>query len=1056
MRWSIPEKVIEAGRQCVAEQRVLSVVPVCDEGMWHAEVRDGMTYQVFLDGSTKECDQCQCAYWQQYGYCEHTVAVELYLRQQNTSRVLTHEVAQQFSLHQMQEGHALVSVLTDQFFQQHHVMHPTQRKQQLNVFYELRVKRREGNASGLPYECLVSLRVGVSRLYHVSDLAALLQAYELRQAFAFKNGVSLDWGLHYLNSVDEAIWQRLIQMCRSSATVRDTDKSLEKKWLSVSALVFEELITACNDTQRVRYVLLEQEYDQAVIHHRKPTILVHVSAQQDALVLHGNLSPFVWLAPYRMVLHHNHFYRLSADEAQLFQRLSTIFAGKQNKHVRIDLAQQADFFNYALPMLRQIATVVFDESLAQQIIDVPLVAQLSLHFEGQAVRCDVSFRYQQVVFTAAHNTSNRFVVRDVAAEQTVLQALLRYGFMRQRGVFRYLIPDDAALYGLLFENLERLSRYGTIELDAALSQMKQAVRHVSPTIQIRLDASWLSVGFDMADVPEQEVAQVVTALLERRNHYQLPSGQFLVFDEDVQRTIEAVTQDNPQVTVTPDGHLRLPLMRGLYWLQQQEQWGEREASVAQLLDDLRQPQRFAQKLPAAFHGTLRDYQRMGYGWLRMLYTHRLGGILADDMGLGKTIQVIAFVAQIMEQATEGILVVAPASLLMNWQREFARFAPSVPCVMISGNPLERSQQLAQFGPHTVLLTSYQTLRQDVARYHNRVFDVLILDESQIVKNSHTQLYRALRQVQAHRCFALSGTPVENRVSELWAICQLATPGLFGSFQQFRDLPVSQITKQLAPFILRRTKEQVLADLPAKVDSDVFSPLNEAQKALYIAYLQQIQQGYHQDVGQTSNQKRLALLAGLTRLRQICCDPRLIDASYTGRSAKLTQLMHLLDSAQQNGHRVLVFSQFASMLQLLAEELAERDWPFFMLTGSTPLKERHNMVTQFNEGARSIFLVSLKAGGTGLNLTGADVVVLYDLWWDPAVEEQATSRAHRIGQARTVQVYRLIAEGTIEEKIHALQQQKKQLFEELLQDEGVALDARASLSDDELRDILGLI
>lgn len=407
---------------------------------------------------------------------------------------------------------------------------------------------------------------------------------------------------------------------------------------------------------------------------------------------------------------------------------------------------------------------------------------------------------------------------------------------------------------------------------------------------------------------------------------------------------------------------------------------------------------------------------------------------------------------IRSQATHPpVLVVAPASLTYNWANEFARFAPHLRVLIAAGQKEERANMLADMNQADVIVTSYPLLRRDLDMYLGRTFHTLILDEAQAIKNSSSQTAQAVKQIQAPRRFALTGTPVENSLDELWSIFEAIFPGLFPSYRRFRDLPPERIARMVRPFILRRLKKDVLEELPDRIETVQRSELTVEQKKLYAAYLSQLQDETSKDMEENGFQKnRIKILAGITRLRQLCCHPALFVEGYQGDSGKMEQLLETVQGCLAAGKRILIFSQFASMLNLIRQTLAAQGRNLFYLDGQTPTQSRVDMCRRFNEGEGELFLISMKAGGTGLNLTGADTVILYDLWWNPAVEEQAIGRAHRMGQKQVVQVIRLITEGTIEEKILELQQRKKDLIAEVIEpgDGG-----STTLSEQDIRELL---
>lgn len=462
---------------------------------------------------------------------------------------------------------------------------------------------------------------------------------------------------------------------------------------------------------------------------------------------------------------------------------------------------------------------------------------------------------------------------------------------------------------------------------------------------------------------------------------------------------------------------------------------------------LAQPDLFP--LPAVEVTTsLRDYQQTGLKWLTMLDTYGFGGILADDMGLGKTLQTIAFLSSRMTKDSK-VLILAPSSLIYNWLDECKRFSPSLDVAVVHGNKEQREEIIAN--GHQVLVTSYPSFRQDVALYRQERFDYLILDEAQVMKNAQSKIAQLLREFEVGNCFALSGTPIENHLTELWSIFQIVLPGLLPGKQDFGKLAAKDIARTIQPFVLRRHKEDVLQELPDLIEVNVLNELTDEQKSIYLAQLQQMRTQIAGADDAQINRSKMEILSGITRLRQICDTPSLFMEEFSGESGKLNSLKELLLQLKEGEHRVLIFSQFRNMLEKIEEQLVEIGMTSYTLTGSTPANQRQEMTQAFNAGSRDAFLISLKAGGVGLNLTGADTVILVDLWWNPAVEAQAISRAHRMGQTEKVECYRLITRGTIEEKIQELQENKKNLVKTVLDGN----ESRANLTVEDIREILGI-
>ena len=425
-----------------------------------------------------------------------------------------------------------------------------------------------------------------------------------------------------------------------------------------------------------------------------------------------------------------------------------------------------------------------------------------------------------------------------------------------------------------------------------------------------------------------------------------------------------------------------------------------------------------------------------------------GGILADDMGLGKTLQTISFLTSVAKKETK-ILILAPSSLIYNWKQEFSKFAPQMEVAVVYGLKQHRDELIAT-NPQAVI-TSYASFRQDVEEYQKNQYEYLILDEAQVMKNAQTKIAQHLRGFEVPHVFALSGTPIENHVGELWSIFQIVLPGLFPAKKEFQKLSPETIARFVKPFVMRRKKDEVLQELPDLIETTYHNELDESQKTIYLAQLKQIQDRVRSSSEEELNRSKVEILSGLMRLRQICDTPALFMEDYQGDSGKLESLRDLLGQIKDGEHRVLIFSQFRGMLDILEQEIDQLGMTSFKITGSTPAKDRQEMTNAFNAGERHAFLISLKAGGVGLNLTGADTVILVDLWWNPAVEDQAIGRAHRMGQEQNVEVYRMITRGTIEEKIQELQASKRHLVSTILD----GTETRSSLSVEEIREILGI-
>ena len=470
-------------------------------------------------------------------------------------------------------------------------------------------------------------------------------------------------------------------------------------------------------------------------------------------------------------------------------------------------------------------------------------------------------------------------------------------------------------------------------------------------------------------------------------------------------------------------------------------------------------------IPESLVGQLKPYQRTGYRFLKTLEKYGFGGILADDMGLGKTVQVITVLEEnrLEGKYREPSLIACPASLVFNWGEEFRKFAPDMEVLLINGPAEHRKMLLENAAGYDVIVVSYDTLRRDIDIFSKIQFSFMIIDEAQYIKNINTGIRKAVKEVDSRIRYALTGTPIENKLSELWSIFDFLMPGYLYTYAEFRnefESPIvkdqdehalSELKRLISPFILRRKKEEVLKDLPPKLQEDRYVNLEDRQRLLYDAQVSRMLDEIHGKNDYEFNRSKIQILSELIRARQLCCDPSLVFTDYDGSSAKREATIDLIRSSMESGHKALVFSQFTSMLMLLEEDLKKEGIAYYRITGSTPKEERVELVNRFNADDVPVFLISLKAGGTGLNLIGADIVIHYDPWWNIAVQDQATDRAHRIGQNKVVTVFRMIAKNTIEEKIIELQQRKKELAEDILSGEGIS---SSLITREDLEFILG--
>jgi superfamily II DNA or RNA helicase len=632
----------------------------------------------------------------------------------------------------------------------------------------------------------------------------------------------------------------------------------------------------------------------------------------------------------------------------------------------------------------------------------------------------------------------RLLVRNVAAEQQALRLLEQAGFARSADALE--LRDSGRIVRFFAFDFPALPSIWEISLTPRLEKAKSELEPVAPAIEIvRSGEDWFEMKYSVATAAGEGVplAEVQRLLRSGQSQTRLTNGKMAVLDPDALDDFEQVLRDADPRQNQP-GVYRLNKIQVAYLTNTAEEIGARLIGASQIILAERELDSLG-----ALEAQLRDYQRSGVRWLAALAAQNLGGILADEMGLGKTVQTLALLQ--LDRGHGPALIVCPTSLLSNWEREAARFTPELRVLKIDGT--ERAKKIARLPGHDLALTSYGLLRRDTELYADMSLRTVVLDEAQHIKNPDTQNAQAAFGLNARQRFVLTGTPMENSVRDLWSLMNFVAPGYLGSRTDFRERYEKPLTtnpepplqrrlaRRLRPFLLRRRKADVARELPEKIEQVVPCELGPTQRATYDALLREIQQGIGKSRG-NDGATRMKMLTGLLRLRQTCCDLRLLGLppDDTGEtSAKLDLLDELLEEIIDGGHRVLVFSQFVKMLDLVRERLEASGTAHCYLAGLT--KDRQAQVDRFqNEDTVPVFLISLKAGGVGLNLSAADTVIHFDPWWNAAVEAQATDRAHRIGQQRIVTSYKLIARDTVEEKILHLQQRKRELASAMLETE----------------------
>ena len=606
----------------------------------------------------------------------------------------------------------------------------------------------------------------------------------------------------------------------------------------------------------------------------------------------------------------------------------------------------------------------------------------------------------------------------------------------------------------------------------------KSIQRPQISVSASVTESVLKLDVSSAELSNAEISELLKSYRQKTKYHLLSSGALINVEKlDFDNLDKIATDLDLTQKDIKKGEIQLPKYRAFYLDLQKGISGDK--SFKEYINSLKTIERKRANVPQTLANTLRPYQIKGFRWLCSRAQAGFGGILADEMGLGKSLQLITLFLHKRKEGTAPNLIICPSSLVYNWKAEFERFAPEMNVLTVAGNAQNRKNAIEETFQNwedksknhiDVLITSYDLARIDIENYCDKNFFFMTLDEAQYIKNHNTQTTKAIKLISAEHKFALTGTPIENRLSELWSIFDFLMPGILGSKTHFKvnfEKPIAngdeeaqkRLQTLIGPFMLRRCKSEVLKDLPEKLESVVYTEMGEEQKKLYQAFEKRLALQLQNNKGKKNKAKpqemgemsQVQVLAELTKLRQLCCDPRLLLQDVKEPGCKLETIQELINTSIDAGEKTLIFSQFTSYLDLIANNLEANNIEYYTITGKTPKQKRLSLVNAFNEDEVPVFLISLKAGGTGLNLTGASVVIHADPWWNDAAQQQASDRAHRIGQTRVVNVLKVIAKDTIEERIVKLQESKRQLSEEFVKSGTVSM---SSLSEQDLLELLG--
>ena len=975
---------------------------------------------------------CACDFFQKRAYCIHLAALEHYLKNDEEGQVI---------LQSLEKGHEEQEEVETKVSFGGSFLERVQPQKREETYTLSALGQVEAGTNRL----LWTLRIGLlesQKYYVIRDIPLFLKVLAQSKSYMI--------GKHYENNLSWEVFdessQEVLTFLRGLIEEGISQELFfpnQGRHLFFPLTFFEQGVGLLMNLEDFHFDHQLDSYENLLFHDLDPDAgLFSFSVQEYPDYFEMEISEIERVNVFyggAVLFRKGNVYLLNPKQISLLKEINELpQEEKGRKCLQFDTGDR-DRLASCLPLFGQLGKISAPERL--QIRAFSPIFYFDKEKDGR-IRLDIEFDYGDIKVTSHQQLEELPFASDAALESQIFQVSLGAGFEADFQSWRQSLKPEA-VYAFFHHTIPAFEKLGQVFLSDEINQLYSVQ---APQVQIESKGGLLEIQFDFQGIAQEEIDHALKALTSNQNFYISSSNQVFFFDEETKQIRQNLQELGVELK---DGSFQARKSLA-YSLSQLFEGRDRIAfseEFQHLAYDLTHPEDFPLG-EVQVQASLRDYQEKGVRWLQMLHHYGFGGILADDMGLGKTLQTIAFLtSQVTEDSR--VLILAPSGLIYNWADEFRKFAPQLDLAVVHGLKANREAILSE--NHQIYVTSYATFRQDSELYQEMAFDFLFLDEAQVMKNAQTKIAQSLRQFVVPAVFALSGTPIENHLGELWSIFQIVLPELLPNKKEFMKLPADRVAQFIKPFVMRRKKEEVLTELPDLIEVVYKNELEDQQKAIYLAQLQQMRDRLSQVTDQEFQRSRVEILSGLMRLRQICDTPALFMDDYHGASGKLDSLRDLLLQVADGGHRVLIFSQFKVMLEKIEQELPDLGLTSFKITGSTPAQERQEMTKAFNQGERDAFLISLKAGGVGLNLTGADTVILVDLWWNPAVEAQAIGRAHRMGQEQMVEVYRLITKGTIEEKIQELQEQKKHLVSQVLD----GTESRASLSLAEIREILGI-
>lgn len=1010
---------------------------------------------------------CDCVYSQNSeNICKHMVAVLLKWNREKDAL--------------MRKQNNNSSTYADEFIDyfRRNMISPTNRELTLNIRYELEL--------GSEKSASLEMKVGETKTYVIKNMREFLSTVNNKdKVMEFGKNFTYDPEIYDFKEEDKPLIDMLLEIYEMDKLISPGDSY---KYWGKPKTAFSGKKVILTDLQSKRFfkIMRDRSFDAVIgnLNLEDTTILEEdiplefdVKLTAKALVINQNDDiPVPITNGGEYFVYKNNIYHPSAEQSKTYLPFYLELTKSKSKSISFNKDDTAKIAPYILPSLKIISKkITVDDSLKKELYEEDLTINMYLDKAEEGISCDVLFKYGGIEINPLNNViqednDKKVLIRDMAKELSLLSLLKNIGFMEENHTYK--LKDEEKIVQFLTEDIGKFQEQGEVYYSESFKNMKvYTSSNIKSSVRLN-DEDLLEFSFNIEGVDKKELKDMLEALRQKKKYYKLKKGGFVSLDskelQDVGNMLDFL--DIKDSDLEKD-RILLSKYNALYIdqnLKGSTVTVEKNKRFRELVNNIKEVQDMDFSVPEHLEEIMRGYQKFGFKWLKTLAACGFGGILADEMGLGKTLQAIAFIeSEVIENAEnrKPSLVVAPTSLVYNWESEIEKFAPNLKTVVVSGTKDEREEKRKEIEEADVVITSYPLIRRDIEEYKEISFRYCILDEAQQIKNPTSINAQSVKDIKAKGYFALTGTPIENTLTELWSIFDFLMPGYLlshGKFMKKYETPIVknkdnvalvQLNKHVKPFILRRFKKDVVKELPPKIEHKLVVEMTEEQKKLYAAYIAEAKSEIDSEIKEKGFSKsKIKILATLTRLRQICCDPSVFIDNFQGESGKLEALDNILETTVNEGHRILLFSQFTTVLKNIAKRLDNSNIEYMYLDGQTKAEDRGIMVKNFNEGESSVFLISLKAGGTGLNLTGADVVIHFDPWWNPAVEDQATDRAHRIGQSKTVEVIKIIAKGTIEEKIYNLQEKKKDIIKSVMNDEGREENLISQMTQEELEEL----